>query len=192
MCSCPLWCKVFFVRLEHVIGCFHVTAPSCGADHGRWPCIAMRGAEAHQTLGLPGPLNHHALSAPDLADRLPSHFGDFLTPPRVRGGLRSGCCHRRILEALVCCVTAQRPRAILLASDGPQNARFLGQHPAKPAPHSSYLAACVVHDGHRSGDEQSSNVALAHLRGFPKALLATGLAMPRYQPKPDRKVAPPF
>lgn len=136
--------------------------------------MAMRRAEAHQTLGPPGPLHHPALSACDLAGRLPSQFVDLLTHPRFRLGQRSGSCRRRIPEVLVGRDHGpQAARHLVGEGDGHQHARLLGQHSAQPAAVRRSLAACMLHDGHRSGDEQSTDVALAHLRCCSESLLAT-------------------
>lgn len=120
-----------FERLEHVVGCFHVS----GLKMRRltWPLagMAMRGAEAHQTLGISGPLNHPAFSAPDLADPLPLQFVELLTPPRVRLGLRSGCYRGRILEVLVCGHHGpEATRHLVGECDGHQHAQLLGQRSA--------------------------------------------------------------
>ena len=181
-----------FGRLEHVIGCFHVS----GLKMRRcsWPLagMAMRGAEAHQTLELRGPLNHPALSAPDLDDRLPLQIVDLLTPPRVRYGLRSSFDRRRVIKVLFVVIMAHRPRAILLArAMAKQHAGLLGQHSAEPAAVRRSLAACMLHDCHRSCDEHSTYVALAHLRCRSQPRLAACRVLSRDETEQCGKVAGP-
>lgn len=77
--------------------------------------MAIRGAEAHQTLGLPGPLNHPALSAPDLAVRLPLLFVDLLTLHVSDAACTQAGAVAGSLKSLFVVIMAQRPRAILLA-----------------------------------------------------------------------------
>lgn len=115
--------------------------------------MAMRGAEVHQTPVLSGSLNHPALSAPDLADRLSLRFVDFLTPPRVRHGLRSGCDRCRILEVLV--RRDQGPQAarhFVCEGYGHQHTGLLGQHSVERTAVQPSLSACLLHDCHRTGD----------------------------------------
>lgn len=144
----PLVQDVFF-RLGHVIGCFRVSRLKL--RYWSWPLAgqAMRGAGAHQTLGLISPFYHAAFSAPDLANRLPLLFVDLLTLPRVRRGVRSGCCRRRILEVHVYCHDGPKPaRHHVCECDGHQHARFLGRDPPKPFILGSSLPARVRHDGY--------------------------------------------
>lgn len=59
------------------------------------------------------------------------------------------------------------------------------------------IARCAMEqrppdDGHCAGDQQAANVALAHLRGFPEHLRATGQSLSRHQPKSGRKVSAAF
>ena len=167
-----------------MIGCFHVTAPSGGADHGRWPCIVTRGAEAHQTLGLPGPLNHHSLSAPNLADQLPSHFVDFLTPP---------ACPRRPALRLLPSPNSCSPCLLLSWPKGRQPFCWRAMAPRmrdflasiRPSQHpmavTLRLAWCTT-----------AIALVMSSRRMSRGLIFEVLAMLRYQPAPVRKVAPPI
>ena len=85
------------------------------------------------------------------------------------------------------------PRAILIGQREDSDHRRLAFEQAyEPGITGHAPAQGPADHGHRTGDEQSPDVPLAHLRGFSELLFAAGRGLPRDQSKPGRKVAPPF
>ena len=93
----PPLVQVVFERLEHVIGCGHVSGLSLRRLIQPRAGMAMRGSEADQQTELIGSSTNTAFSDPDIVDPLPLLFIELLTLPTRRDRMESAVylCHPR-------------------------------------------------------------------------------------------------
>jgi hypothetical protein len=165
------------------------TAPACDRVRScirpfvaalRWPRagMAMRGSEAYQRTELGGSCTNTVFSDPDLIDPLPLLFSDLLSLPTCRDGLASAvrsdqCRHRVPVDFLLRQHCPEGTCHLVRQRDRGDHAKLAGQQAFQPTIVRDVEPLDRLQNGHRAGDQERSDVALAHLRGLAKPGLAT-------------------
>lgn len=190
----PKLVQVVFERLEHVIGCGHVSdlflRPLIQPRVG----MAMRGSEADQQTELVGSSTNTAFSDPDLVDPLPLLFSDLLTLPTRRGGMESAVrlCHRRHWVPVIFLFRYHGPEAtghFVGKCNRDKHARFSRPHAGQPAIVWGAKPLHCLQNGHSARDQERAEITLAHLRRLAQPGFAARRVLFWHEPEPGCKVA---